>query len=250
MLHVTWKRSCKGHMQRACKGMRHRTPPSSSPLSLYCQSYLLPSLSTADTDTAERERVGRKAGRSSAVGSDVEGWASGRGGGGSTPTQCLDKPMLRQARACTRHNVSPGRKSHPNKQHGVAMCGTMFVNITHNQRHERAPLSLCKCVTNAQSCIQDNEKQRSQKILKTVVQRSLCAWTSPCFTGGSQQRAIRRLLPASVPLLGWGGGEGGAGAGSSGGVRGPARGGGGAPDPYIYGLKWPSHRVDHLEVQM
>ena len=26
--------------------------------------------------------------------------------------------------------------------------------------------------------------------------------------GGSQQRAIRRLLPASVPLLGWGGGGG------------------------------------------
>ena len=32
--------------------------------------------------------------------------------------------------------------------------------------------------------------------------------------------------------------------------RGPARGGGGAPDPYIYGLKWPPHCHDHFEVQM
>ena len=70
--------------------------------------------------------------------------------------------------------------------------------------------------------------------------------------GGLQQRAIRRLLPASVPPSGWGG-RGGGGARSEGGgfrcgggVGGPARGGGGAPDPYIYGLKWPSHRADNL----
>ena len=53
-------------------------------------------------------------------------------------------------------------------------------------------------------------------------------------TGGLQQRAIRRLLPASVPLSGLGGGGGkggGKGAGSGGEVRGLARGGGGAPDP-------------------
>ena len=35
-----------------------------------------------------------------------------------------------------------------------------------------------------------------------------------------------------------------------GGLGGQLEGGWGAPDPYTYGLKWPSHRVDHLEVQM
>ena len=48
-----------------------------------------------------------------------------------------------------------------------------------------------------------------------------------------------------------GGGEGG-GGGSGGGVRGQVEGpgGGGGSDPYMHGLKWPSHRADHLEVQM
>ena len=35
-----------------------------------------------------------------------------------------------------------------------------------------------------------------------------------------------------------------------GGLGGQLEVGGGGPEPYIYGLKWPSHRADHLEVQM
>ena len=42
---------------------------------------------------------------------------------------------------------------------------------------------------------------------------------------------------------------GGLGLGGRGG-RGPSRGGGGAPDPYIYGVKWPPHHTYHFEVQM
>ena len=38
------------------------------------------------------------------------------------------------------------------------------------------------------------------------------------------------------------------GLGLVGGLGGQLEGGGGAPDPYIYGLKWPSHHADHLEV--
>ena len=42
-------------------------------------------------------------------------------------------------------------------------------------------------------------------------------------------------------------GVGGRGAGSGG----EGELGGGEPlDPYIYGLKWPSHGTDHFEVQM
>ena len=49
-----------------------------------------------------------------------------------------------------------------------------------------------------------------------------------------------------------GGGGGGVGlVGRLGLVGGwPTRGGGGAPDPYIYALKWPSHRADDLELQI
>ena len=43
-------------------------------------------------------------------------------------------------------------------------------------------------------------------------------------------------------------GGGGGGAGSGGG--GQLEGGGGAPDPYIYGVKWPRHHTYHFEVQM
>ena len=35
-----------------------------------------------------------------------------------------------------------------------------------------------------------------------------------------------------------------------GGLGGQLEGAGGAPDPYIYGLKWPSHCVDNLELHM
>ena len=35
-----------------------------------------------------------------------------------------------------------------------------------------------------------------------------------------------------------------------GGVGGQLEGGGGAPDPYIYGVKWPPHHTYHFEVQM
>ena len=34
------------------------------------------------------------------------------------------------------------------------------------------------------------------------------------------------------------------------GVGGAARGDRGAPDPFIYSLKWPPHRADHFEVPM
>ena len=40
------------------------------------------------------------------------------------------------------------------------------------------------------------------------------------------------------------------GGGGSGGGQGASWGGGGALDPYMYGLKWPSHRAHHFEVQM
>ena len=49
------------------------------------------------------------------------------------------------------------------------------------------PLFPSTSATNAQSCIQD---QWSQKILKTVVQPSLCAWTSSCLRKGEGYNCI------------------------------------------------------------
>ena len=50
--------------------------------------------------------------------------------------------------------------------------------------NDRLPLSLHKCVTDAQPRIQDHKKQQSQKILKTAVHCPLRAWTSHCLRGG------------------------------------------------------------------
>ena len=65
---------------------------------------------------------------------------------------------------------------------GSSPCGRQFASGT-----------LYKRVTNAQFCIQDHKKQRSQKILKTVVQRPLCAWTSLCLRKGGLGAMEKKL---------------------------------------------------------
>ena len=63
----------------------------------------------------------------------------------------------------------------------------VVMNGMHNHRHEGAPRSLYKRVTNAQSRIQGDKKdsgpQKSKK-KKTAVQRPRSAWTSPCLRMG------------------------------------------------------------------
>ena len=58
------------------------------------------------------------------------------------------------------------------------------MNGMHNHRHDRAPLSLYKSVTNAQSSIRDHTKQRSQKIPKTAVQHPLRCLDRPMLRRG------------------------------------------------------------------
>ena len=67
-------------------------------------------------------------------------------------------------------------------------------------------------------------------------QSAFCSCCTPRGGGGCSNRPYTDSFPLPCHVQG-GGGAGGQLEG-------------GAPDPYIYGLKWPSHRADHLEVQM
>ena len=113
---------------------------------------------------------------------------------GSMPTPCLGKPVLarnthdskaRYVTAVSRIAMLAMAENHIKTNRMGMQCGyNVGMNSMRNHRHECAPLSLYKCVTNAQSCIQDHKKQQSQKILRTAVHCPLRAWTSPCLRKG------------------------------------------------------------------
>ena len=66
------------------------------------------------------------------------------------------------------------------------------------------PLSLYKCVTNAQACIQDHQKQRSQKIPRTAVQRPLRCLDKPMLVqggGGGERLVVERMGLACLQRL-------------------------------------------------
>ena len=128
---------------------------------------------------------------------------------GSTPTPCLDRPVLaRDTHSKARYVTDmPGiailaiAENHiPTNSMGLQCVVQVVMNRMHNHIHEVAPLSLYRCVTNTQSRIRDHKKQQSQKMLKTAVQRPPCAWTSPCLRRGGGGGGVRTTFSISLEL--------------------------------------------------